>query len=210
MHLFNGQATFAGDSHDRIDLLYDGSGREAQVDGKGWMIDMPTVLAMLAACERGQGSAAGMRTTLLSVLAGFSERSGCCPECDVAVDDYARALQRYEQQLEQEQRERAAMTPESHPFVLSGAGKVHAWNCSSNPGRSTVHHPGLTLQQYVHGLGTDDADLTAGRGTWMTAEELTVWLGRRRAAPRRCKLCEPVLPGAYGSQASGVEAGARG
>lgn len=50
---------------------------------------------------------------------------------------------------------------------------------------------------------------SSGASTRMTPAELTAWLARRQSSPKRCKLCEPALPGAYGSQASDVETGAR-
>ena len=70
-----------------------------------------------------------------------------------------------------------------------------------------------TLQDYVHGGHSYDGSgyfmRTSGSANRMTTEDLTAWLKRRKAAPKRCKLCEPALPGAYGSEASDVEAAAR-
>ncbi|WP_431913284.1 hypothetical protein [Micromonospora carbonacea] len=50
---------------------------------------------------------------------------------------------------------------------------------------------------------------SSGASKRMTPAEITAWLARRQSPPKRCKLCEPALPGAYGSQASDVETGPR-
>jgi hypothetical protein len=207
---FRAEATVAGATHD-VTLLYDGSGPDTG-DGAGWMIDMPVVLSLVAACETGAISPGDLRSALQQIMAGFRERSGCCPRCDGATDSYARALCAYEEALAREEQEQAALTPESHPYTVSSSGKVHAWNCRSQPREPRVQHPGHTLQEYVHeGLeyyGTLGLR-SSGASTRMTPAELTAWLARRQSPPKRCKLCEPALPGAYGSQASDVEAGAR-
>ncbi|MBF9129697.1 hypothetical protein I0C86_12120 [Plantactinospora sp. S1510] len=207
---FRAEATIGDATHD-VTLLYEGFGPDTG-DGAGWMIDMPVVLSLVAACEAGTIGPDDLRTALQQMMAGFRERSGCCPRCDEATESYATAMRQYEEALEQEERQQAALTPESHPFIVSSSGKVHAWNCRSQPREPQVQHPGRTLQEYVHeghGFYGMLGLRSSGASTRMTPGELTAWLARRQSPPKRCKLCEPALPGAYGSQASDVEAGAR-
>ncbi|MGW5079566.1 hypothetical protein [Micromonospora echinospora] len=210
IYQFRAEATVDGATHD-VTLLYSGSGPDTG-DGAGWMIDMPVVLSLVAACETGTIGPGDLRTALQQIMASFRERSGCCPRCDEATESYATALRRYEEELQREKQEQAALTPESHPYVVSSSGKVHTWNCRSQPREPRVQHPGRTLQEYVH-EGHEYYGMlglrSSGASTRMTPADLTAWLARRQSPPKRCKLCEPALPGAYGSQASDVETGAR-
>ncbi|RSM40997.1 hypothetical protein DMB66_56545 [Actinoplanes sp. ATCC 53533] len=202
--------TFAGERHQDVVLEYGGF---APPDGEGgsWMIEVPALLRMLSAAERGEASVAEVRAMVLRAIGRFSERSGCCPDCEAAIDSYARALQEYQAAAEELSRQEAATTPDSHPYVVSSSGKIHRRDCCSDPARLTIEHPGQTLQEYVHdGRAYDGSSYymrTSGSAQRMTAEELTAWLGRRKAV--RCKLCEPALPGAYASEASDVETSGR-
>jgi hypothetical protein len=116
--------TFAGERHQDVVLEYGGF---APPDGEGgsWMIEVPALLRLLSAAERGEASVAEVRTMLLRAIGKFSERSGCCPDCEAAIDSYARALEEYQAAAEELSRQEAATTPDSHPYVVSSSGKIH-------------------------------------------------------------------------------------
>lgn len=104
IYQFRAGVTVAGATHDVI-LLYDGSGPDTG-DGGGWMIDMPTVLSLVAACETATINPGGLRGALQQMMATFRERSGCCPRCDEATDSYARTLSEYEEAGAREKQKR--------------------------------------------------------------------------------------------------------
>lgn len=206
--------TFAGEEYDGVGLEYGGYASSGEGDGAYWMVELSAVLRMLDAADRTGLPAADVRRILTAAIAKFSERSGCCPECDGAFDSYEQALRHHQEALEEHRRHEASMTPESHPYVVSSSGKVHAWDCRTRPGQPVIEHPGGTLQEFVHGdrrfhLMGYGVDITGGSAQRMTAPELTAWLSQRTGV-KRCKVCEPALPGAYASEASDVEATARG
>ena len=201
--------TVAEERYDNVHLIWGQGPRDGE--GGNWMVELPAVLRMLRAAERGDIDAATIHKALLGATALWSKRSGCCPDCDDAIDSYTAAITEYEAAIAAERARQAAMTPESHPFIVSGSAKVHSWNCRTHPDQRTIEHPGRTLQEYVHqGRAFDGSgyDLrVTGSSTRMTADELTEWL--RNRTPTRCKLCEPALPGSYRSETSGVETAGR-
>lgn len=67
------------------------------------------------------------------------------PAATRPTDSYARALREDEEVLAREDQEQAALTSESHPYTVSSSGKVHVWNCRSQPRELRVQHPGRTL-----------------------------------------------------------------
>ena len=69
----------------------DPAGRER---GGGWSVDVPVVLGMLDHVRAGRASADEVRDMLLALTQDPSKVSGCCVECDDAVDDYAEAVER--------------------------------------------------------------------------------------------------------------------
>lgn len=209
-------ARFAGEEFD-LDFVYGMWSRRSPdptPEGSGFHVDLPSVLRMLKAAELGGFSAADVRAALLQTIAVFSERSGCCPDCDDAVESYEQALRDYELATTGQREHESQVTPESHPYIISGSGMVHAWSCRAPTPREFAH-PGQTLQEYVHGAHYDGYGPLGYRlhvgsePQRMTAEEMTEWLRGRRSV-KRCKLCQPNLPGAFESEASDVEAGRRG
>ncbi|WP_088983209.1 hypothetical protein [Micromonospora echinospora] len=205
---YNVSFAFAGEDFEKVVLEYGGFA-PSEGDGAYWMVELPAMLRMLQAAARTGATATDVRLMLLKMIAGISERSGCCPDCDESIDSYERALREYREAVEKQQHE-ASMTPESHPYVVSSSGKIHTCTCQSKPGQRTIEHPGATLQEFTHrsrGHFYDaGVDSSAKR---LTANELAAWLTRREVV-KRCKLCEPALPGAYASEASDVESTARG
>ena len=149
VYVLQGEESLAGETYS-VELLYDGAPDRPGPEGAGWMVELPAVLAMLRACDRTGATTADVHAALTRLVASCSARSGCCPECDAAGEAYAAALEEYEVTLAEQQQAEAALTPESHPFIVSSSGKVHAWNCHTNPGTPAVVHPGKTLQQFVH------------------------------------------------------------
>ncbi|GIF05084.1 hypothetical protein Asi03nite_26220 [Actinoplanes siamensis] len=65
--------------------------------------------------------------------------------------------------------------------------------------------PAGTLQEYVHQGREYYGSLglrSSGPSTRMSPDQLTAWLSRRQSPPKRCKLCEPALPGASAQHGS--------
>ncbi|MEU7823030.1 hypothetical protein [Catellatospora sp. NPDC049133] len=208
-YAFSYELKFAGVQHEaKLEYGVDTPDGE----GAGWMVDMPTMLRLLQAAENGDVAIAAVGDALRRMMASYSQASGCCPDCDYAMDAHARALKQYEAAADQLRQAEAAMTPESHPFVVSSSGKVHSLTCRSDPGLPTLPHPGRTVQEFVHESrmfdGVGSYQRIVGSARRVTTAELAEMLGRR-STMARCKLCQPALPGAYGSEASDVEAGAR-
>lgn len=173
----------------------------------GWNLDLSPVLALLEAIDQGKLSIGAARTTLLDALAAFTARSGCCLLCEEAIPRYEAAVAEYEQELAEFERSAKQMTPESHPYIVNPNGTVHTWDCYAAPALGPGHHPGATVSEFAH---RQYWDLPPQPGWRATAEELAEWIEDRRgprggAGHRRCKACWPPLPGAYESEASGVE-----
>ncbi|MEU1605553.1 hypothetical protein [Micromonospora matsumotoense] len=174
------------------------------------MVELPAILRMLQAAEHIGATAADVRRVLLRAIASFSERSGCCPSCDESIESYEQALRLYQEAVEEQRQHEASMTPESHPYVVSSSGKIHTCACRSQPGQRIIEHPGATLQEFTHGSRGHYYEVGVDSGARrLTTAEMATWLHRRKVV-KRCKLCEPVLPGAYASEASDVESTARG
>jgi hypothetical protein len=177
-------------------------------EGGGWMIEVPALMRILRAAERGDIGISDATELIMGAVGEFSKLSGCCIDCDGAIDDYAAALEAYEKAVaEHEERERL-VTPESHPYILSGSAKLHKATCGTDPHLPEIVHPGKSLHDFVH---RGRADLygarisTRGHSRRMTADQVAQWLVGR-AKVNRCKLCAPALPAAFSSEASDVEA----
>jgi hypothetical protein len=229
---FGGSLTFAGQpvemslTHGLWSGVYDydeETGRRTKREspprlGDEYEVSLPAVLEMLSIAEEDELSPGAVRDALLGVIGSLCAKSGCCPDCDDAFDSYPDALQRYDAAVAGERERVDATTAESHPYVLSNSGKVHDRNCHAAVVTTRFEHPGRTLQEYVHGspdheygpgwqYGGALQAYSAGRA--MTTAEMAEWVRGRRSV-KRCKLCQPTLPGAFESEASDVEAGRRG
>lgn len=187
-----------------------GDNRKPEGDPRdGWSLDLSPVLALLEAIDQGKATAGAARTALLDALAKFTELSGCCLLCEEAIPRYEAAVAEYEQKLAEFEQSAKQMTPESHPYIVHPNGTVHTWDCYVAPGLGPGHHPGATVSEFAHRQYWEYEAMP--RFGWrVTAEELAEWIEDRRgprggAGHRRCKACWPPLPGAYESEASGVE-----
>lgn len=178
-------------------------------EGEDWFIEMPVVLELLRSVQRGDIAASAAADVLLEIIGSFSEKSGCCPECEDCIPHYENALKEYEAAVAAERVALAAMTPQSHPFVISSSGKIHTWDCGSHPHVSDIRHPGATLQDFVHGESFRGINWNLRGNTHsvrVTADDVVARFRGRRTS--RCKLCAPALPW-FSSEASDVEATGR-
>lgn len=206
-----GSVELAGEKPIDVTFIYTAGGNQKPEEGslEGWSLDLPVVLTLFEAIDQGKLAASDARTMFLDAMAEFTERSGCCLLCEEALPRYEQALTKYEQSLADFEREAQEVTPESHPYIINSNGTVHVWNCRMAPPLGPPHHPGATLQEYAHRQYWE-YEAMPRLGWRATAEELAEWIEERRgprggAGHRRCKACWPSLPGAYESEASGVE-----
>lgn len=158
-------------------------------------VALPDVLHLLEAIAAKDLTAQDAHDQLVAFAATI-EPIGCCMNC-------LNNLHRYEQNWEDYRKAAAEFaaeprTPESHPYGITRSGGVHTWNCPMVP--PSFEPPG-TLPHFTHGgLGYQF------NGAWpTTTDELRDWLADRAPSSwRRCKHCQPALPGAFTSEAADV------
>ena len=171
--------------------------------GVGWTVDVPDVLRMLDQVRAGRATVDEARDMLLALTQESSKVSGCCVDCDNAADQYAEAVARCE-------RARARFDdPSTYPYLVSQSA-IHDWDCYHFTGR-LPQGVGASLSDYVHNVlpGGPDSDLAR-----LTADEAVAWMDARTGPKgglrwRRCRSCQPALPGAWASESNDVPLGAR-
>jgi len=187
----------------------------SRVDDQRWLVDVGSVRWLVDRVAAGDITGPDAQEWLRQAT---SWESGCCDLCDRATGTFADAQRRTRELFDRFDAEQRALTAESHPYLLNKT-VAHAWDCRN----ASVRRPGdytTSLHLYavqLDGMGSLDHVL---RRAWepttiarrLTADEMLAWLERRSRAARdpRCKRCSPPLPGAYRSEASGVEATAAG
>lgn len=168
--------------------------------GVGWTIDVHDMHRMLAAVQDGRATIDDLRDTLRALTNKPSERSGCCVECDNSIEHHAADVQRWE-------RARARFDdPAVYPFLVTQK-TIHAWDCY----RFTGHlpdHPGNSVRAYVHQRDPYSSAVLAR----LSPEEATAWMDARTGPKgglnwRRCRVCQPALPGAWDSESNDVPLG---
>lgn len=163
--------------HEDVALNWGGwsSQRRRDVPGFGWDVELPVVVRLLEAIERGRASAAEARDELLAAARACVPNSGCCPRCEDRAEGYRRAVAEFEQAS------RRFADPVRFPFLVN-SGTLHRWNCPTVPGAGPTH-PGRTLQQYVH----------EARYTWHPGQRrLSDAEAARLPRDRRCATCRPL------------------
>lgn len=181
----------------------------------GWGVDVPGVLALVDAIERTGGDIGQLREALLGSIAELVPH-GCCPDCESALPTYEKALAAYEEAAALMAERQAAVSAQTHPFVVTRNSAIHLWNCPSAP-KEDLNHPGDTLAEWTHGKEVDGVVVPLRCYDWeptnevrrMTGEELAEWIRSVRGPQgglnyRRCNRCQPALPVAYTSSASDV------
>lgn len=156
---------------------------------------------MLDHVRGGRATVDEVRDLLLALTQETSKVSGCCVDCDSAVDEYAEAVARCE-------RARARFdNSNTYPFLVSQSA-IHEWDCYHFAGRFP-EGAGSSLSDYVHNVrpGGSESDLAR-----LTAEEAVAWMDARTGPKgglrwRRCRSCQPALPGAWASESNDVALG---
>ncbi|MGW0519123.1 hypothetical protein [Crossiella sp. NPDC003009] len=164
--------------HEDVALSWGGwsSQRRRDVPGFGWDVELPVVVRLLEAIERGRTSAAEARAELLAAAQACVPHSGCCPRCEDRAEGYRRALAEFEQA-----RRRFADSVR-YPFLVN-SGVLHRWDCATVPGAGPTH-PGRSLQQYVH----------EARYSWHPGQRRLSDAEASRLPPERhCVTCRPLI-----------------
>lgn len=184
---------------DRRSWISDPAERE---QGVGWSVDVPVVLGMLDQVRAGRATVDEARDMLLALTQEPSKVSGCCVACDDAGDEYAEAIARCN-------RARARFDDaRTYPYLVSQSA-IHQWDCHHFTGR-LPEGAGSSLGDYVQNVrpGGSERDLER-----LTAEEAVAWMDARTGPKggqrwRRCRSCQPALPGAWASESNDVPLGA--
>lgn len=156
---------------------------------------------MLEHVRGGRATVDEVRDTLLALTQEPSKKSGCCPDCDDAIGDYAAAAASCE-------RARARFDDaETYPYLVSQSA-THTWDCYHFAGR-LPEGVGSSVSDFVHNVrpGGLDRDLTR-----LTADEALTCMTERTGPKgglrwRRCRTCQPALPGAWESESNDVPTG---
>jgi hypothetical protein len=183
------------DGSSRKSRLPDPSGRD---QGIGWAVAVSDVLRMLDRVRSGHASVDEVRDMLLALTQEPSKKSGCCPDCENAIDDYASAVAQVE-------RARARFDdPITYPYLVTQSA-IHTWDCHHFAGQLPAG-AGSSVSDYVHNVGRFRSEHGLTR---LTAEEAARWISARIGPQggqrwRRCRVCQPALPGAWESEANDV------
>lgn len=170
--------------------------------GIGWTVDVPDVVRMLDQVRAGRATVDQLRDTLLALTKELSKKSGCCVECDDAVDSYAEAVAYQE-------RARARFDDSTtYPYLVSRSA-IHTWDCYHFAGR-LPDSVGSSVSDYVHNIlpgGGGERDISR-----LTADEALAWMNARTGPKgglrwKRCRTCQPALPGAWSSEFNDVPLG---
>ena len=158
--------------------------------GVGWTVDVPDVLAMLDEVQAGRASVDDLRSTLLALTQEPSKKSGCCVDCDAAVEEYAAEVGRRD-------RARARFDDtDRYPLLVTQAA-IHSWDCYHFTGQ-LPEGAGSSVSDYVHNVRTAGRDPELAR---LTADEAVTWMDSRTGPRAACAggdaavVSQPALPG---------------
>jgi hypothetical protein len=156
--------------------------------GSGWKIEVPVVLAILDALERGVADPAQARDMLTRVVERFIGQSGCCPACEQAVGAYHGALEEHALKLARFADSR------TYPYLVT-TQTIHRWDCRQFRDHRPTH-PGASVSEWLHS-GHYDRDRNLDRLSPAGARRWLDHRAGRRTAPHRraCRSCRPQLPG---------------
>lgn len=162
--------------------------------------DVHDVHRTLAAAQDGRATVGDLQDQLRALTNKPSERSGCCVECDDSIEDHAAAVRHHE-------RARARFDdPSAYPFLVTQK-TIHAWDCYRFTGQ-LPDHPGSSVGDYVHKRDPYSSAVLAR----LSPEEARAWMEARTGPKgglswRRCRSCQPALPGAWDSESNDVPIG---
>ena len=153
---------------------------------------------MLELVGRGASTAEQARQTLLKLTQLFSEKSGCCPDCEIAISSYAKAIVHHKEEV------RRFDDANTYPYLVSRS-TIHSWDCYQLANQ-LPDRPGPSLQDYGDKQRPGDGGRELAR---LTPDEAESWINQRTGKRggrnwRRCKSCQPALPGAWSSESNDV------
>lgn len=176
------------DVAERVALAYQpllSSYVEVVPDRQGWLVEVPAVLWMLERLAAGGLTPAVARANLLGMTAWRSE---CCYGCDELPQDW---LHRQLAARQEWEGSHDAVTSETHPYLVNGAGTVvHRWDCVT----VVVEPPLVVTDRHTYAMIGCGPVTSRHRGPRrVTAPEVRAWVERGRV-PALCGVCGPVLP----------------
>lgn len=158
-----------------------------------WSIEMPVMLWLLDMIRQGAVTAEQVREDLIECS---SPPGGCCWGCEEFQEPEEVIIARCAQDRERWFAAWNTPTAESHPYAAMSS--LHSWNCRILP---ELVPPPIITSKHEYVRYRYHRDYAGGRRDpyrRLTTDEAKRWRGRR------CKICSPVLPGAWRDETSDV------